>query len=257
MNADGSVKKEKSRALGYYLCKVSNLRSDTTVKVDDSVYYEGGGYTVGYDIEAEAFAKEKDSSAYIWLSEGTHTVDFYGIPHAVSAKSELDLEELNIAKYKPAAATTVFVYNGKQRKPVITVKGLKEGRDFSVKYTNNVKPGIAKATVTGIAPYINSKTVTYKIKPAKVTINSPATTKKAITVKWKKTPGTGYQVQVAKVSKVKKGLKSFKVSSGSTSKKVKSLKQKTKYYVRVRVYVNTAQGTLYGSWSSTKSIRCR
>ena len=50
---------------------------------------------------------------------------------------------------------TEFAYTGEAIEPAITVtvdgKVLTAGKDYSVAYTNNVAPGTATVTVTGIA----------------------------------------------------------------------------------------------------------
>ena len=70
-----------------------------------------------------------------------------------------------------------LTYTGKAIEPKFTVivkedgtdKVLTEGVDYKVTYTNNVKVGTAKATITGIGNgYGGTKTVTFKIKPQKL-----------------------------------------------------------------------------------------
>lgn len=43
----------------------------------------------------------------------------------------------------------------------------------------------------------------------------------------------------------------------ATSKTVKKLKAKKKYYVQVRTYKKTSSGTLYSSWSKIKKVKTR
>ena len=58
-------------------------------------------------------------------------------------------------------------YTGKSIRPVpkITYNGssLKRGTDFTLKYTDNVKVGTAKVTITGKGNYTGTKTVSFKI----------------------------------------------------------------------------------------------
>jgi len=77
--------------------------------------------------------------------------------------------------------------------------------------------------------------------------------------KWKKiSKATGYQVQVATDKKFTKNLKSFNISKNkTTSKKVKKLKSKKKYYVRVRTYRKVAGKKVYSGWSSVKNVKTK
>ncbi|MBQ9531011.1 MAG: fibronectin type III domain-containing protein, partial [Eubacterium sp.] len=65
----------------------------------------------------------------------------------------------------------------------------------------------------------------------------------------------GYQIQYSTSSTFKTGSKTVKVSGyKSTSKTVKKLKAKKKYYVRIRAYKKISGKTQYSSWSSKKTV---
>ena len=89
--------------------------------------------------------------------------------------------------------------------------------------------------------------------------------KKGFTVKYKKqaTQTTGYQIQYATDKNFKKNKKTVTVKKNkTTSVKVKKLKAKKKYYVRVHTYKNVkdADGNakkLYSSWSKTKTVKTK
>lgn len=73
-----------------------------------------------------------------------------------------------------------------------------------------------------------------------------------ITVKFSKVKGCKYQIQVANNKK----FKSAKKSSVSSNKKTVSVKYKgKKAYVRVRCYKKVNDKTVYGKWSTVKSIK--
>ena len=86
--------------------------------------------------------------------------------------------------------------------------------------------------------------------------------KKSFTVKWakqsKKMPKnriTGYQVQYSKAKDFSAAKKTIKIKGYKvTSKKVNKLKAKTKYYVRVRTYMNVSGKTYYSAWSKAKAV---
>lgn len=72
----------------------------------------------------------------------------------------------SISKAKVSVKGPVY-YNGKAKKPKITVKigtkTLRAGTDYSIKFSNNTKPGKAKVTITGKGRYKGTKTVYFKI----------------------------------------------------------------------------------------------
>ncbi len=59
------------------------------------------------------------------------------------------------------------VYDGKEKKPVVTVNGLVEGVDYTVAYADNVNPGTAKVTVTGKGDFTGKKEFTFVIEEIK------------------------------------------------------------------------------------------
>ena len=65
-------------------------------------------------------------------------------------------------------STSTYAYDGKAKKPGVTVKlngkTLKNGTDYTVSYSNNTKVGTAKVTITGKGNYTGSVSKTYNIK---------------------------------------------------------------------------------------------
>ena len=59
------------------------------------------------------------------------------------------------------------MYDGKEKKPAVTVNGLVEGTDYTVTYSNNVNPGTAKVTVTGKGDFTGKKEFTFVIEEIK------------------------------------------------------------------------------------------
>lgn len=91
------------------------------------------------------------------------------------------------------------------------------------------------------------------VNPGKAKITKLKKGKKSFTVTYKKQPkATGYYVRYSLKSNMK-GAKSIKVK-GKTSVTVKKLKSKKKYYVQVRAYNTVSGKTVYGSFSSKKSV---
>ena len=162
----------------------------------------------------------------------------------------------------PTLSTATYTYSGKVKKPAVTVKNssgtkLTSGTDYSVSYASGRKNvGKYKVTVKLKGAYSGSKTIYFKINPQTTSVSKLTKAKKAFTVKWKKksTQVTGYQIRYSTSSKMT-GAKTVTVKSyKTTSKTIKSLKAKKKYYVQVRTY-KTVNGTkYYSAWSTKKSV---
>ncbi|MCR1869872.1 C1 family peptidase [Longicatena caecimuris] len=77
--------------------------------------------------------------------------------------------KLTSASSKPLATRT---YTGSAQKPLPLLKDgsvtLKNGRDYTLSYTHNVNPGIAKVIAKGKGNYTGSKTVSFTIAKRKV-----------------------------------------------------------------------------------------
>lgn len=69
-----------------------------------------------------------------------------------------------------------FAYNGKAQEPAVTVKvgdtELSKDKDYTVTYVNNQNVGTATVTVSGLGCYQGSKSVEFRIVPAKLTITA-------------------------------------------------------------------------------------
>ena len=94
----------------------------------------------------------------------------------------------------------------------------------------------------------------YYVKGLKVTAGT-----KAIKIKWTKRSTSvqkkfnGYQIQYATKADMSNAVvKTAKKSS--KGKTIKNLKKNKKYYVQVRTYTKTADGTFYSKWSKKKSV---
>ena len=66
---------------------------------------------------------------------------------------------------------TETVYDGTYKKPQITIAGLKEGTDYTVKYINNRNSGTATVMVSGIGKYTGQVKKTFTIKTREITEN--------------------------------------------------------------------------------------
>ena len=78
------------------------------------------------------------------------------------------LSRISISKASVTLSTSTYAYDGKAKKPGVTVKlsgkTLKNGTDYTVSYSNNTKVGTAKVTIKGKGNYTGSVSKTYSIK---------------------------------------------------------------------------------------------
>ena len=129
-------------------------------------------------------------------------------------------------------------------KPTYTKTGLTEGK---------------KCKVCGKVTVKQKKVAKKKLK--KVTISSVKSTKKATAlVTWKKvTDASGYIVEYSTSKKfTKKTTKKVTIKKGKTTKTtLKKLKSGKKYYVRIKAYKTVNKKTVYGAYSSVKSVKIK
>ena len=167
-------------------------------------------------------------------------------------------------------SASAYTYNGKVRKPSVTIKdtnGKAVGAsNYTVSYSKGCKNvGRYTVTVTFKGDYSKYKSMskTFDIKPKTTSISKLKASKKAFTVKWKKqtTQTTGYHIQYSKDKKFKNGVKAANVKSSKTLKKISKLKSKKTYYVRIRTYktvkVNGKSVKVYSNWSKIKKVKTK
>lgn len=177
----------------------------------------------------------------------------------------------SIAKISTVSLSAVnYTYNGGVKTPSVTVKDskgrkLSNGRDYTVTYPSGRKNvGRYSVKIRFKGNYSGTKTLTYNINPKGTSMSKVTAAKKGFKAKWKKqsTQTTGYQLQYSTSSKFKKGTKTVNISKNkTTSKSVKKLYAKKKYYVRVRTYKTVKFGgkniKLYSGWSKAKAVKTK
>ncbi len=159
--------------------------------------------------------------------------------------------------------STTCSYTGKSQKPSVTVKDSKgktvPTSSYTVSYSKDTKSvGKHSVKITLKGNYTGSKTLYYTVIPKNTSLSKLTAGKKSFTVTLKKytTQTTGYQIQYSTSSNFK-GAKTVTLSNKMTAKKVKGLKSKKKYYVRVRTY-KTVDGKKYCSkWSKAKTVKTK
>lgn len=95
--------------------------------------------------------------------EGSYNTEF-----ANSYSHVVVFKGIDIAASTATLAYETVEYTGNAFTPVVTIKGLVEGTDYTVEYQNNVEAGTATVVITGTGKYEGTitKTFTIKEKPA-------------------------------------------------------------------------------------------
>ena len=164
-----------------------------------------------------------------------------------------------------------FIYNGKSKKPGITIednqgKMLNEGVDYTIIYPENAKePEIYKVTVQFRGNYSGTMSGNFTLRPQNVSISKLMPKKSGFSVKWKKQKQklSGYEISYSTSRKFTKKTTHFLTirKGAGTSKSVSKLKDKQKYYVRLRsfrtVKENGRSRKLYSEWSKAKTVRVK
>lgn len=158
-----------------------------------------------------------------------------------------------------------FVYNHRVQRPDVVVKDTNGAQVSSAYYTityANKKsrlPGTytVKITFKGAYRSNRARTLTYQIKPAKVTgVRVRSNKDNKIVLQWKQAAGvTGYQIQYSTAPQ----FPAARSKTMSTAKMTKTWKKPSKTcYIRIRSFkVEKRQGKttkIYSSWSSVKKI---
>ena len=161
---------------------------------------------------------------------------------------------------KIALSATTFIYNGHTQVPNVTVYDSKSNvigpENYKVSYGRDGKSiGKHQLVISFQGKYSGSVTKTYTIKPRGTSIKKLTKLSKGFTVKWSKvSSATGYQIQYSTNKKFKKSSLSTIRKRTATSSKVRSLRGKKKYYVRIRTYKKVGGTTYYSAWSSAKAV---
>lgn len=224
-------------------------KPSVTVKDSKGKTVSSKYYTVSYSSGRKNIGKYSVKITFKGNYSGTATRYFYICP-------------------KVSLSSTSYTYNGKVKRPSVTVKDSKNkkisSKYYSVSYSSGRKyVGQYTVTVTFKGKYGGTIKRTFTIKPKSTSVSKLSAGSKKFTVKWNKQTSqtSGYQIQYSTSSKFKSP-KYFTVSSNkSTSKSVTKLSSKKKYYVRVRTYktvkVNGKSTKIYSSWSKTKSVKTK
>lgn len=171
--------------------------------------------------------------------------------------SDTDIAKINFnsGELKDAAIAKIptQIYTGKEIKPALTVtlnrRGLKAGRDYTVTYSNNKKPGKATVTITGKGNFTGTRTTSFTIKPKAVSGITAKSGSKKITLTWKgATGGDGYEIY--RSSEYNGTYKKVKTLTKATTKKWvnKKLAKDREYFYKIRAYRKVNGKEYFGAY---------
>ena len=152
----------------------------------------------------------------------------------------------------------IYRYNSSKKKYVLsktvsdtlcTVNKLSAGYSYSFKvyaYGKDTEGNTYKSSSASV------KGIT---KPSTVNNVRLTSSSRAITVKWNKKSGSGYQIRYSTNSSFNSYKSSTVKGPDLNSKKLRNLTKGKKYYVKVRAYKSSVgAATTYGNWSTVKNI---
>lgn len=233
-----------------------------------SLKIEKNSNSIGYIDNGKSFTINKNLVIYCWYGSDAHKyAKENGFKYILRDKNKSKAKYLY--KAKVTLSSKSYVYNGKERKPSVTVKygktTLKKGKDYTVSYKKNKKPGIATVVIKGKGKYDGIIKKTFKIKPKATTVKSvtspdeatiKVTLNKVDTIsKNKDTEQNGYIIVCATDKDFKKNVRT--IETNKTTEIIEGMRSGVKYFVKARAYVGSDSERVYGKYSKTVSIKVK
>lgn len=205
-----------------------------------------------------------------WITFGVAGLSLLMFLGAV-IQSDAKAKKKSFTKAKITLSKTSYVYNGKTKKPKVTVKiGKKKiaKKNYTIKYKNNKNAGTAKVTIKAKkgkkAKYKGSKSKTFKIKKATRKVVPAKTQYSAVegdgafTITAKASAGSGTPTYSCATSDIIKVTKAGKVTIVKQfDRNCKNLSSQTKESIKMvsaKVKVNLPASTNYKAASATVTV---
>lgn len=240
-----------SGIVGKQVVRTVSVTGDNQVS---SIEYKDGGewYDIsGFNKEMTIASNDLDRPIrVVFDKEGRYTIS-YGLVNTEGqdvVKDQLNIEiaDGQIKIVKETETTTTATAETTTPAVVETTTSAAAETTTTTAKTTTVAPTpttTAKVTKT-------QKPTAQKVSVGNTRIRKIVKTKKSAKVIYKKIAKvSGYQLQLSRSSKFKKAVTK---TTKKISYKFKKLKANKKYYVRVRGYVKTSNGTAYGKWRKKK-----
>jgi len=233
-----------------------------------AVTYDGNKHTTYVKLPSGAIITYSTNNKTYTITKPQYTkAGIYKVYYKVTKTNYETLQGAVYIKILPKSinsmvatlTTTNFTYDGKLKKPTIVLKNgiyIINPINYSISYSNNKNPGIARITITGIGNYTGKITKIFNIKPAvvKPTITS---SKKTATIKYNKVTGaSGYEIYMA-TSKNGQYIKISSLDASKLSFKKTGLISNKVYYFKVRTYTISGNSIVFGDYSSVVSIKVK
>ena len=229
---------------------------DLTESCDNNYHYPANKDNSIFYVSNE----NKMSGADVFTAKNDELLDKVGFMYlGYTGKSDYTVQVYTSVSDSTPVGILECEVSGKVITQKITVKygskTLKNGTDYTVKYSANTKVGTAKVTITGKGIYGGVITKSFAIYPAKQVIQKIYGTYAGFFIDYaQKGSATGYEISYSQRSDFK-GAKSVKVTNNRTDKKtVSGLARYQKYYVRVRSYTVKGGKTYNGAWPDKKWV---
>lgn len=150
------------------------------------------------------------------------------------------LPQTKISSCTATLNKTTYTYDGKAKKPGVTVKDgsktLVDGADYTVSYTNNKKIGTATAVISGMGKYTGNLELKFTIKLGTPSISKVTCTGSGMKISWGKVSGaSGYYVY--------RGSKKIKTTTSTSYTDTKAATNGTKYQYKIVAYTGSSKTT--------------
>ena len=252
-----------SGIVGKQVVRTVSVTGDNQVS---SIEYKDGGewYDIsGFNKEMTIADNDLDRTIrVVFDKEGRYTIS-YGLVNTEGqdvVKDQLNIEiadgQIKIVKETEtttsAVAETTTTATAETTTPAVAETTTTAVVETTTSAAAETTTTTAKTTTVAPTPTTTAKvTTTQKPTAQKVSVGNTRITKIVKTKKSAKViykniaKVSGYQLQLSRSSKFKKAVTK---TTKKVSYKFKKLKANKKYYVRVRGYVKTSNGTTYGKW---------
>jgi hypothetical protein len=187
---------------------------------------------------------------------------FSYIQHANNYNKVMKNKQKKISSCKIVGLKSSYSYTGKKITPQFTIKSgktvLRKGKDYTIKWQNNVNAGKAVIKITGKGNYIGTVKKVFYIVPKKVGLRSFSQSENHLKVDWKRDKqATGYEILLSANGNFKTGNQKFNIGRNKIITKeipVPVSQMGKKYYVKIRAYKVVDDKRRYGAYSKIKQV---
>ena len=156
----------------YSITPKSITKLEEKIVLSESSYiYDGTEKTPEVSIEGLGKGRDYEVSYADNINAGTAKVSVTGEGnYAGTAEKEFTIEAAGIEAYEDKAnlSETSYEYDGKEKKPEVTIEGLKADKDYKVTYETNLDAGKARVIISGKGNYTGSFEKVFEIMPGSI-----------------------------------------------------------------------------------------